>query len=87
MKGSTTIAVETVAAFLKVHGGLPVNVKLLEGSAESEVLFDLSRHEAVGRHSTAREKVRITVSLPVGRKFERTLTEDTVGQVIRLSEE
>lgn len=65
----------------------PVNVKLLEGSAESEVLFDLSRHEAVGRHSTTREKVRITVSLPDGRKFERTLTEDTIGQVIRLDED
>lgn len=65
----------------------PVNVKLLEGSAESEVLFDLSRREAVGRHSTSREKVQITVSFPDGRKFVRTLSEDSVGQVIRLSEE
>lgn len=65
----------------------PVDVKLLEGSAESEVLFDLSRHEAVGRHMTSREKVRIAVAFPDGRKFERTLTEDSVGQVLRLSEE
>lgn len=35
VKGSTMIAVETVAAFLKVHGTLPVNVKLfLEGEEE-----------------------------------------------------
>ncbi|MEM9914644.1 MAG: DUF6263 family protein [Planctomycetota bacterium] len=65
----------------------PINVKLLEGSAESEVLFDLSRHEAVGRHSTVREKVRITVSFPDGRKFVRVLSEESVGQVIRLSEQ
>jgi len=65
----------------------PVKVKLLEGNATSEVLFDLSRHEAVGRHAISREKVRITVSFPDGRQFERTLTESTVGQVIRLSED
>ncbi|MEM9418661.1 MAG: DUF6263 family protein [Planctomycetota bacterium] len=65
----------------------PVNVKLLEGSAESEVLFDLSRHEAVGRHSFSNEKVLVTVQFPDGRKFERTITEETVGQVLRLSEE
>ncbi len=35
VKGSTMIAVETVAAFLAVHGSLPVNVKLfLEGEEE-----------------------------------------------------
>ncbi len=35
VKGSTTIAMETVCAFLKVHGRLPVNVKLfLEGEEE-----------------------------------------------------
>ncbi|MBB6429808.1 hypothetical protein [Algisphaera agarilytica] len=65
----------------------PVNVRLLEGSAEAEVLFDLSRHEAVGRHSLSNEKILVTVSLPDGRKFERTLTEETVGQVLRLSED
>jgi acetylornithine deacetylase/succinyl-diaminopimelate desuccinylase-like protein len=35
VKGSTTIAIETIAAFLKVTGGCPVNVKLfLEGEEE-----------------------------------------------------
>jgi acetylornithine deacetylase/succinyl-diaminopimelate desuccinylase-like protein len=35
VKGSTTIAIETVAAFLKVTGGCPVNVRLfLEGEEE-----------------------------------------------------
>jgi acetylornithine deacetylase/succinyl-diaminopimelate desuccinylase-like protein len=35
VKGSTMVAVETVAAFLHVHGRLPVNVKLfLEGEEE-----------------------------------------------------
>ncbi len=36
VKGSTTIAIETVAAFLKITGGCPVNIKLfLEGEEES----------------------------------------------------
>ena len=35
VKGSTTIAVETIAGFLAVEGGCPVNVKLfLEGEEE-----------------------------------------------------
>jgi acetylornithine deacetylase/succinyl-diaminopimelate desuccinylase-like protein len=35
VKGSTTVAIETVAAFLAVEGGCPVNVKLfLEGEEE-----------------------------------------------------
>jgi acetylornithine deacetylase/succinyl-diaminopimelate desuccinylase-like protein len=35
VKGSTTIAIETIAAFLAVEGGCPVNVKLfLEGEEE-----------------------------------------------------
>jgi acetylornithine deacetylase/succinyl-diaminopimelate desuccinylase-like protein len=35
VKGSTTIAIETVAAFLAVHGSLPLNIKLLlEGEEE-----------------------------------------------------
>jgi acetylornithine deacetylase/succinyl-diaminopimelate desuccinylase-like protein len=35
VKGSTTVAVETLCAFLEVHGGLPVNVKVfLEGEEE-----------------------------------------------------
>lgn len=35
VKGSTTIAIETVAAFLKVEGGCPINVKLfIEGEEE-----------------------------------------------------
>lgn len=65
----------------------PVNVKLLEGHATTQVMFDLSRHEAVGRHTTSTEKVRITIPFPDGRKFERTLTEISVGQVLRLSED
>lgn len=65
----------------------PVNVKLLEGHATTQVMFDLSRHEAVGRHTNSTEKVRLTIPFPDGRKFERTMTEVNLGQVLRLSEE
>lgn len=92
--GGMSVAVVTGRAKFKLDvedqerpaGAPPVDVKLLEGSAETEVMFDLSRHEAVGRHTTMIEKVRITVPFPDGRKFERTLTETTASQVLRLSE-
>jgi acetylornithine deacetylase/succinyl-diaminopimelate desuccinylase-like protein len=48
VKGSTTIAIETVAAFLKVTGGCPVNIKLfIEGEEECG---SPSLREIVARH-------------------------------------
>ncbi|QEL23706.1 M20 family dipeptidase [Bosea sp. F3-2] len=48
VKGSTTIAIESVAGFLAVHGGCPVNIKLfLEGEEETG---SPSLHEIVRRH-------------------------------------
>lgn len=48
VKGSTTIAIETIAAFLAVEGRCPVNVKLfIEGEEETG---SPSLHEIVRRH-------------------------------------
>jgi len=48
VKGSTTIAIETVAAFLAVQGRCPVNIKLfIEGEEETG---SPSLHEIVRRH-------------------------------------
>ncbi|WP_038365520.1 M20/M25/M40 family metallo-hydrolase [Bosea sp. UNC402CLCol] len=50
VKGSTTIAIETVAGFLAVHGGCPVNIKLfLEGEEETG---SPSLREIVRRYGT-----------------------------------
>ena len=67
-------------------GAPPVNIKMTRGNASNEVLFDLSRHEAVGRHGSAQEQIRVSVTFPDGRKFVRTLNETTTGQTLRISE-
>lgn len=67
-------------------GSPPVNIKMTKGRASNEVLFDLSRHEAVGRHASAEEQIRVSVTFPDGRKFVRTLNETTTGQTLRISE-
>ena len=67
-------------------GAPPVNIKMTRGNASNEVLFDLSRREAVGRHGTTQEQIRVSVTFPDGRKFVRTLNETTTGQTLRISE-
>jgi hypothetical protein len=68
-------------------GAPPLQVRMVEGSAESEVLFDLHRREALGRHVVVTEKIRVTAKLPDGRTFERNLTEVGTSQTLRVSEE
>lgn len=68
-------------------GAPPVNVKLVKGEADTEILFDLSRREAVGRHTSAREEIAVTVTFPDGRKFVRTMSEAVTGQVLRIEED
>ncbi|MEM6855780.1 MAG: hypothetical protein AAF593_15335, partial [Planctomycetota bacterium] len=63
------------------------HIRMLDGSATTRVLYDLTRREAVGRHSTAAETVEVRLQLPDGNTFTRTLTETLTGQVLRLSED
>jgi hypothetical protein len=65
----------------------PMKVKLLEGSAQTQVWFDLSRHEAVGRELSITEKIQVTITLPNGKRFERILTESVQSQTLRISED
>ncbi|MEM7626314.1 MAG: hypothetical protein AAF333_12020 [Planctomycetota bacterium] len=93
--GGVAVAVVTGEGKIKLDPELPdrpadappVDVKMLKGRASNEVLFDLSRHEAVGRNSTAEEEIRVSVAFPDGRKFVRTVTETTRSQTLRISEE
>ncbi|MEM6458165.1 MAG: hypothetical protein AAF710_02105 [Planctomycetota bacterium] len=62
-------------------------IRMLDGRATTRVLYDLTRREAVGRHSTAAETVEVRLQLPDGNTFTRTLTETLTGQVLRLSED
>lgn len=92
--GGVTVAVVTGEGKIKFEPELPdrpadappLSIKMTKGQVSNEVLFDLSRHEAVGRHSTAEEQIRVSIAFPDGRKFLRTMNETTTGQVLRISE-
>jgi len=66
--------------------GPKIDVKLLEGEKVEQVLWDLSRHEAVGRNAVMDTVVRVTVSFQ-GSRFIRTITERIQSQALRVSEE
>ncbi len=66
----------------------PIDFKLQSGDVTSQVFFDLQRHEAVGRHVTHKERVRVSINLPDGRgKIDRTIDKTLQGQVLRIAEE
>jgi hypothetical protein len=68
------------------QGGPRIDVRLLEGSVRSQVIFDLNRHEAVGRHGDESRKIEMTVRLPQG-TVTRTLDETIQSQTLRIAEE
>ena len=67
-------------------GGPQINIRLIEGAADTQVLFDLQRHEAIGRNSSHSETVEMTmrnqnISINV------RMTTRVQGQILRISEE
>ncbi|QDU35442.1 hypothetical protein KS4_35230 [Poriferisphaera corsica] len=64
----------------------PVNIRLINSSLQSQVLFDLTRSEAVGRNLSQDETINITISTPNGELLQVIQTKHQ-GQVLRLSEE
>lgn len=65
----------------------PTDVKLVKGDIQTQVLFDLTRHEAVGRNSIQNMTINYVVSLPQNNKLNRRVVETIQGQVLRLEEE
>ena len=68
-------------------GAPSLQVKLTEGQIDTEVLFDLRRAEAIGRHSRGQETIRVSARLPDGRQFSRTISETSVSQTLRIAEQ
>jgi hypothetical protein len=54
------------------------------GEARSQIIFDLDRHEAVGRNSTRRTDLELEISLPQGPPLTRRIRERVQSQVLRL---
>lgn len=68
------------------EGMPPSDVKLVKGELQTQIMFDLSRHEAVGRNSTQSTTVDFSIKMPsatISRRLEETLR----GQALRIEEE
>jgi hypothetical protein len=64
----------------------PVDAKLSDTSYQSQILFDLSRHEAVGRNTAESRTLNVTVRLPQN-TITRRMTETIRSQTLRIAEE
>jgi hypothetical protein len=68
-------------------GAPPTDFKLTKGTFEGQVLFDLQRHEAVGRNGVQHDVIVATTRLPDGRgTLTRTTTQRVQSQVLRVEE-
>jgi hypothetical protein len=66
--------------------GATADARLIEGSLTSQVMFDLSRHEAVGRNTIQKQTLRVQLQLGA-RTISREVTEVIHGQVLRAAEQ
>ncbi len=68
------------------EGMPPFDVKLIKGELQTQILFDLSRSEAVGRNSIQTTTIDVTIRMPnasITRRVEQTLQ----GQALRIEED
>ncbi len=67
-------------------GSPPVDVDLISGSQESQIIYDLSRHEAVGRNTVETQTINMSIRFPQ-QTFSRLIEQEMQGQVLRIEEE
>lgn len=68
------------------EGMPPADVKLVKGELQTQVMFDLTRHEAVGRNTVQTTTFDFSIRTPnatITRRLEETLQ----GQALRIAEE
>ncbi len=69
----------------KFPPGVTPEIRMSEGEANTQIMFDLSRHEAIGRHST--QRTVIEVNIPIQGKVMKRVEEQTVkSQALRIEE-
>jgi len=66
--------------------GPKVDVKLTDANKVEQILWDLSRHAAVGRNSVLQTTIQVNISFN-GNQATRTVTERVQNQALRISEE
>lgn len=68
-------------------GGAPtVKIRMTSSAAGKQILWDLSRHEAVGRHSDQSRSFEVRVTFQ-GKTLTRTVEERSRQQVLRIAED
>jgi len=67
-------------------GDAPVTIRLVESSETERILFDLWRHEAVGRHQVLDLSFELTATTPAG-QINMAMRERITSQVLRIAEE
>ena len=71
----------------KVPEGMPpTDIKLVKGELQTQIMYDLTRHEAVGRHTVQNTTIDFVVSLPNNNKLNRRLVETLQSQSLRIEE-
>lgn len=70
----------------QIPAGAPIDIKMSSAQSTGQVLFDLTRHEAVGRTSEESRTFDMTVRLPQGTVTRKTV-ETVRSQTLRISEE
>lgn len=69
-------------------GGPTFDVRLVDSDYEAQVMFDLVRHEAVGRNSVDTRTIETTIRLPQGAGTITQRTVETIhSQTLRIAEE
>lgn len=67
--------------------GPPVDVRLLNGSAQGQIMFDLSRREVVGRNATRTMRIQVQSPLPNAPvNIVQTIDENIQSQLLRVAE-
>jgi hypothetical protein len=65
----------------------PTDIRMTDAEATSQVFFDLSRHEAIGRHGTQDTTIEVNITLPNNRGTLKRVTEQKIqSQTLRVEE-
>lgn len=69
------------------EGVPPPTVTLVEGGVKTQIMFDLLRHEAVGRNTVETHTIQVDLNAGEGRSFSTTNSEEIHSQALRIAEQ
>lgn len=85
--GRASLKLELDPSKLPPTGGPKLDVKLQNGSVETQIMYDIQRGEAVGRNTLQQTTIDVRIRFPNYMTMVRTINETLQSQTLRLSEE